>query len=194
MVELESSNSVLLERIANLESRVVAPAVDSPPPPGNAVATPAWVPSGSPDTKILVQGDSNSSGKIHFGSRKGKLGAALPGSSSFCAKLGDLRPVEDLPDDLTDMVIAAGTNDLRQTGSNPAELVKSLNTYITAVHEKHPAVHILLSGVLSTRSVETNIKIKLYNHFLKDLCTHYPYTSFIINNLSDRTGILAEKF
>lgn len=116
--ELESANVALLERIAALETR---PGGDVDMASAGSGVT--WVPTGSPETSILLLGDSNSAGKIKFGAGKGKLGAALPGTSKFCAKFDNL-PAPDSAEltNISDLVLAVGTNNLRQEDSDPAEL------------------------------------------------------------------------
>ena len=62
-----------------------------------------WEPVGSPETKIVLLGDSNSGGKIKFGQGKGTLGAALPGSDTFQATVEDL-PEPETFNDISDLI------------------------------------------------------------------------------------------
>ena len=101
--ELVCENVTLKQRIEVLEARpVVGQGEGSLPATG-----PVWAPTGSPDTRILLLGDSNSAGKIKFGTGKGKLGAALPGTSTFCAKYENLTtPASDEFANVSDLVLA----------------------------------------------------------------------------------------
>ena len=155
-----------------------------------------WEPAGSPNVNICLLGDSNSGGKLKFGEGKGKLGAALPGKDTFVATLDQLPDPEDaIFDNVSDLVIAVGTNDLKRDSSNPVSLAKSTYSYVKSFMTSHPATHVFLPGVLPTRSVDINARVREYNHYLKDMCSVLPRTSFIdCNNFSDKNGKLVSKY
>ena len=177
--ELKKSSDELSRRLSVIESREN---VEQP------VSTPTfseWQPSGTHQTKVLLIGDSNSAGKLKSGEGKGTLGKALPGLDRFCAT------VEDLPDtncdlfiDITDVIIAVGTNNMKNDSCNPTVLARNLNTYIGTMLNKHPSIHVFLPGVLPTCSNISafNDKIKQYNHYLGDLCRTNPRLTYIDTN------------
>ena len=183
--ELHSVNNTLIDRIRALE---VAPSAGA-----------AWEPSGTPDTNILLLGDSNYSGKIKFGGDRGTLGEALPGRGDYCAKFDHLPQAEDIPQDVSDIVLAVGTNHLKQIESSehdPALLVKDTYKYVSSVLSERPAVRVLVPGVLPTRALVTNVRIMKYNHYLRDMCTRLPRAQFLeTSHLADkRSGLLSDKF
>ncbi|KAL5257678.1 hypothetical protein ACHWQZ_G012561 [Mnemiopsis leidyi] len=112
--QLEQRNSVLEDRVRELTESNTAPNVDS-----------GWSPAGNPGIKVKLLGDSNSAGKIKFGSGKGTLGSALPGSDLFVATVNDL-PVpaqsHELFSDASDVVIAVGSNNLKNPECDPTLL------------------------------------------------------------------------
>ena len=65
----------------DVEQRLVS--VESSAPDSEELLQPA----GTPETKILLLCDSNSSGKINFGKERGTLNRALFGSCEFCPGL-----------------------------------------------------------------------------------------------------------
>ena len=179
-------------RIADIESKLDT--INSAD--GNIQSEPVWEPSGSPDTNILLLGDSNSGGKIKFGSGKGTLGAALPGKETFTAKVDSLpEPEPPLLDNVSDLVLAVGTNDLKEDDCIPSDLVRNMYSYVKKVSVASPTTHVYLPGVLPTKSVETNTRIKQYNYYLKDMCSDLPRVHFIDNNnFTSKNGILVDKF
>ena len=94
-----------------------------------------WEPVGSPETKIVLLGDSNSGGKIKFGQGKGTLVAALPGSDTFKATVEDL-PEPETFNDISDLILAVGTNN-KLDSCIPEYLAKSTFTYIKKVRKTH---------------------------------------------------------
>ena len=128
--ELKKSSDELSRRLSVIESREN---VEQP------VSTPTFSerqPSGTHQTKVLLIGDSNSAGKLKFGEGKGTLGKALPGVDRFCAT------VEDLPDtncdlfiNITDVIIAVGTNNMKNDSCNPTVLARNLNTVMCRIQE-----------------------------------------------------------
>ena len=175
---------VLTDRLAALESNISTPLS-------------SWEPTGSPNIDILLIGDSNSANKLKFGSGKGTLGAALPGSDIFCAKLEELPNTQDnIFNGKSDLVLAVGTNSLKVDNSNPVELAKSAHNYIKLFSRAHPSTNIFLPGVLPVdKSLsDLNAKIKSYNFYLKDMCNSLPRVHFINTNvLLNKEGTLAEK-
>ena len=116
--------------------------------PVSSSVTADWEPAGSPVTKILLLGDSNSGGKVKFGQGKGTLGAALPGDSIFVPKVDQLiEPQDDVFNNISDLVVAVGTNDLKEPQSNAVSLAKKTYSYVKKVIEAHPSCHVFLPGV-----------------------------------------------
>lgn len=182
--QLEQRNSVLEDRVRELTESNTAPNVDS-----------GWSPAGNPGIKVKLLGDSNSAGKIKFGSGKGTLGSALPGSDLFVATVNDL-PVpaqsHELFSDASDVVIAVGSNNLKNPECDPTLLVKQLYDYIKLVTSSYTSLHVVLPGVLPVFQPESssnsnvsnlNDKIKRYNYYLKDLCCNHPRLTYIECNM-----------
>ena len=169
------------QRLARLES------VDSPE---------EWQPVGTPETKVLLLGDSNSGGKIKFGSEQGTLGRALPGSDQYCPKFEDLPNLDSpLLQNVSDVVLAVGTNNLKIFSCDPEELVKNTYSYVKAVTHNNPALHVLVPGVLPVHGAfedtALNSKIKVYNHYLKDMCNNLNKVSYLdVNVFSGADGSL----
>ena len=171
---LKNWNENLEQRIERLESGAHAEAI--------------WEPVGTPSTNILLYGDSNSSGKIKFGEGKGTLGAALPGKSVFCPTIGTLPvPNPSTISDVSDVILAVGTNDLKEDSCDPKNLAKKLHEYVKLMTKSKPATRLLLPGVLpvhsSQGSSEINNKISHYNHYLNDLCRVYQNCYYIDNRV-----------
>ena len=158
-----------------------------------------WHPVGLPETNVLLLGDSNSGGKIRFGEERGTLGRALPGTCEFRPKLEDL-PAPDSPSfrSVSDIVISVGTNNLKTPDSDPESLVKQTYNYVKSVTRENPGTHVFHPGVLPVHAVHaeeaTNVKIKLYNHFLKDMCKHlHTRTTFVdVNMFCTENGSLKQ--
>ena len=147
--ERSSSQQIIIDnmdsRVGDLETRVehLSGRIEN--------TIPNWEPAGSPSVKIALFGDSNSGGKIKFGEGKGTLGAALPGKDVFTAKLENLPdPQSDDLADVSDLVTAVGTNDLKEAGCIPAELAKVTYSYVSGFVASHPSTHVFLPGVLPT--------------------------------------------
>lgn len=157
----------------------------------------SWEPTGSPNIDIALIGDSNSANKLKFGSGKGTLGAALPGSGIFSAKLEELPSTQDdIFTGKSDVILAVGTNSLKVENSHPVELAKSMYNYVKALTRAHPSTHVFLPGVLPVDKVlsDLNAKIKSYNFYLKDMCNNLPRVNFIDTNiLLNKEGSLSEK-
>ena len=190
-VETLLAKQELLEtKILSLENRSVDPAAAPPPP--------SWQPSGPTNTNILLLGDSNSGGKLKFGRGKGTLGEALPGVNEYIVKVGQLPPPDSAAfTDKTDVVIAVGTNDLKEADCNPDILIQQLHVYITSLKRLHPATHVHLPGVLPICATDsnTNVKIRTYNHYLADMAETIPRVTFIDTKvLRSREGSLLSKF
>ena len=190
VVQIEQSESNLEQRVRELESVGSEGREDR--------EEWKWSPTGSDRVSVKLLGDSNSSGKIKFGDGKGTLGPALPGSSVHCPTLSNLtNPDSQEFENVSDVVIAVGTNNLRQQGSKPEELVENTFTYVAALLKKRPEIHVLLPGVLPicTPGSETNSKVKLYNHFIKTMCnshirlTYIDTKVFMANDGSLKTGL-----
>ncbi|MCP4230644.1 MAG: hypothetical protein GY771_10945 [bacterium] len=182
--DLEAYNETLEARLTQFEA--------------TSADTHEWEPSGSCETKILLLGDSNSSGKIKFGDGKGTLGGALPGSSTFVPKV-DILPDPESEDftDISDIIIAVGTNDLKVDTCVPEHLAKKTYEYVKKVTNKHSATHVFLPGVLPvcTPNSEANIRISKYNHYLNDMCTSLPKVTFIdTKTFATKGGSLQTKF
>ena len=182
--QLEQRNSVLEDRVRELSESCTARNAES-----------GWSPAGSPGIKVKLLGDSNSAGKIKFGSGKGTLGSALSGSDIFVASVDDLlvpAQSQELFSDASDVVIAVGTNNLKNPGCDPTSLVKQLYDYIKTVTSLYTSLHVFLPGVLpvfqpessSNSDVSTiNDNIKHYNYYLKDLCCNHPRLTYIECNM-----------
>ena len=130
---------------------------------------------GVPTTKVLLLGDSNSGGKVRFGQDKGTLGRALPGAGHFHPTIEDLPPPNcELFSEVSDVIISVGTNSFKLPSSEPEAIANQLYTYFQSLSRAHPAAHIFLPGVLPVHNgftdLATNIKIQLYNHFLRNMC------------------------
>ena len=168
---LESNQESTSERIAVQETREI-------PQPTVSV----WTPTAPISTKIWLLGDSNSANKLKFGEGKGKLGAALPGSGDFFPKIESLPlPDSDTFANVSDVIIAVGTNDLRVDTSDPEVLARTMYNYVHTLTSKHLSTHVHLSGVLPTShsGIGTNTRIDTYNHFLADMAVTLPRVSYI---------------
>lgn len=157
-----------------------------------------WAPSGPTVTSIQLLGDSNSGGKLKFGSGRGTLGEALPGVNNYCPKMGDLPP-PDSPAfaDKTDVVLAVGTNDLKDPNCRPEIIIRKLHDYVKTLKRTHQSIHVHLPGVLPTSCTDNDIndKIVAYNHFLADMSQSLPRVSYIdVKVLQARGGSLVSKF
>jgi hypothetical protein len=194
--ERVSSQQIVVENVDSRISDIESKLETMETPSANNHNDPQWEPSGAPSTNILLLGDSNSGGKIKFGSGKGTLGAALPGKETFVAKLESLPiPETSLLSNVSDLVIAVGTNSLKEDNCVPADLARNTYSYIKKVSEVNPSTHVFLPGVLPTRSSEINTKIKEYNHYLHDMCSELPKVHFIDNkNFLSKSGTLVEKW
>ena len=171
---VETQYESLSQRIVALEGR--QDTVSTPTSVSN------WTPSAPIETKILLLGDSNSADKLKFGEGKGKLGGALPGSGTFCAHLANLPSHDsDAFTNVTDIIVAVGTNDLKVETSNPEVLANNMYSYVKSVTARNPSAHVHLTGVLPTSHVNpgTNTRIRTYNHFISDMARSLPRVSFI---------------
>ena len=186
--ELEQKSSDMELRLAAVESSL---AVGSPLPP--------WQPAGIEATNILLLGDSNSGGKVRFGEDRGTIGRALPGVGHFHPTLEDLPPPHSpVFERVSDVIISVGTNNLKLPSTDPEEIVKHTYAYVQSLTKAHPAAHIFLPGVLPVNrgfpDEAMNGKIKLYNHYVKDMCKNLPTsTSYIdVNVFREPNGALKE--
>ena len=172
---VETQYESLSQRIVALEGRQ-----DTVPTP---TSVSNWTPSAPLDTKILLLGDSNSVNKLKFGEGKGKLGGALPGSGEFCAKMVNLPAHDsDLFTNVSDVIVAVGTNDLKNETSDPEALANTMYNYVKSVTSSNPSAHVHLPGVLPTSHTNpdrTNTRIRIYNHFLADMAASLPRVSYI---------------
>ena len=173
--EVENKGGDIERRLKNLES-TAAPCQN-------------WQPVGLPQTNILLLGDSNSGGKIRFGEDRGTLGRALPGTCEFCPKFEDL-PSPDSPlfNNVSDLVLSVGTNNLKLDLSDPEPLALQMYNYVKSIARAHPGAHVFLPGVLPVNSAindqALNTKIRYYNHYLKDMCKNLgTVTTFIDVNV-----------
>ena len=182
--ELEKSNSELAASKTELENRVRALEAQDTRDSSNALV--GWEPSGSSKTRVVLMGDSNSSGKLKFGENRGTLGKALPGESIFCPTLTELKePESNTFVEATDVIVAVGTNDLKQDNVNPSSLAKKLSKYVLSVIAKYPSVQVFLPGVLPicTENSQINSRVREYNHYIRDLCISHPRLTFIDTNV-----------
>ena len=188
--QLEQRNVELEERVRELSESV--------PITHSSSGEDSWSPSGTPGINIKLLGDSNSAGKLKFGTGRGTLGNALPGSDYFAATVADLPdPSDSSFSDVSDVIVAVGTNDLRNSECDPAALVKQTHGYVNSLTRLHPSIHVYLPGVLPVVRVASaplnsiNGRIKLYNHYLKDLCSKHPSLTFIDCNMfsTDNGGL-----
>ena len=139
-------------------------------------------------------GDSNFAGKVKFGTERGTLGAALPGSEKFCAKVENLPATEELVD-CTDVVIAVGTNDLKNRQTDPLDLARQFYGKVKSYTSDLPNTRIYVNGVLPTTNSETNARIKEYNRHLDDICNTKPMLTYLDTKVySDSSGKLMDKF
>ena len=182
--ELEDKGADLEQRITSIES-----AADSEG---------LWQPVGSPETKILLLGDSNSGGKIRFGDERGTLGRALPGSCNYCPKFEDLPPLDSpLFGNVSDLVLSVGTNNIKAGSCDPESLVRRMYLYTRSIINTYPGIHVFLPGILPVHCAfideALNSKIKLYNHYLKDMCNNLKRSYFIdMNVFWDPNGSLKQ--
>ena len=185
---LERENEQLVRRVSDFESAV-----------GDRVSNePSWQPTGSGETKVILIGDSNSAGKLKFGTGKGTLGAALPGSHAFSATVDDMPPpTSEIYSGCSDIIVAVGTNTLKEENCEPENLVRKTFDHVKNLVKSNPSAHIFLPGVLPTcsTSVSINNRISKYNYFLKDMCNSISRVSFIdTKNFADRSGKLQARF
>ena len=83
-----------------------------------------------------------------------------------------------------------GTNNVREEDCTPADLAKNMFSYVKKVSTVNATTHVYLP-----ETVETNSKIKIYNYYLKDMCSDLPRVHFIDNhNFISKDGKLVEKF
>lgn len=182
---LEGQVGDLQQKCSDMEQRLAV--VESSAGAGSP--TPAWQPVGLATTNVLLLGDSNSGGKVRFGEDRGTLGRALPGSGHFHPTLEDLPPPSSpVFNAVSDVILSVGTNNIKLPSTDPEQLVKRTYSYVQSVTRANPAVHIFLPGVLPVHEGFTdtamNSKIKLYNHYLKDMCKNLPTsTSYIDVNV-----------
>ena len=185
---LERENEQLGRRVSDFES-AVSECVSSEP---------SWQPTGSGETKVILIGDSNSAGKLKFGTGKGTLGAALPGTHAFSPTVDDIpRPSAEIYSGCSDIIVAVGTNNLKEENCNPETLVRKTFDHVKNLSKSNPSAHIFLPGVLPTcsTSVSINDKILKYNYYLKDMCNSIARVSFIdTKNFSDSSGKLQARF
>ena len=185
---IEQREAEVEQRMGSVESAVV------PIEQGDAGNN--WQPAGSPETKILLLGDSNSAGKIKFGQERGTMGSALPGSSEFCPKFEDLPPFDSNRfENISDVVLSVGTNNIKSETCEAETLVKDMHNYVKKVTSRHPGLHVLLPGILPIHSSYTDqaihVKIQWYNHYLKDMCNNMNRVSFVdVGVFSDRSNCL----
>ena len=182
IIELSDRVVAIESRNAEIEAKIENP-VDS-----------GWEPVGSPDTKIVLLGDSNSGGKIKFGQGKGTLGAALPGSDIFTPTVENL-PDPDTLNGISDLILAVGTNNLKLDSCIPEDLAKSTFTYISKVRISHPSCHVFCPGVLPTTTPDINSRITKYNFYLNDMCRNLPNASYVdMKTFQSNNGKLLPKF
>ena len=144
-----------------------------------------WQPQSNIATKVLLLGDSNSAGKIRFGEERGTLGKHLPGQSRFIATASHLPEIEQFPETfegVTDLIIAIGTNDLKDDQSVcscPKTLATNIYQYCRSAVNFNSSIQIYLPAVLPTRIANVNIKIDLYNRYLQDMCRKHPHLEYV---------------
>ena len=80
--ELASSNTELHNRVRALEEQDTRDL---------SYVIAGWEPSGSSQTKVVLIGDSNFSGKLKFWENRGTLGKPLPGERVFCPTFAELK-------------------------------------------------------------------------------------------------------
>ena len=147
------------------------------------------------DVNIKLLGDSNYSGKIKFGTDRGTLDAALPGTSQFCAKIEDSPDLGELTD-CTDVVLAVGTNNLKLNDSDPTSCAQAVYRKLKQYRRDLPNTRIILPGVISTSDSAVNERVKTLNKHLSDICS--SRCNNMINYVdtrvfSDREGKLRAK-
>ena len=199
---VEIENTALNDRLDAVEAQIREQSANSGQ--GSGASERSWVPTETV-TKILLLGDSNSSGKIKFGAEKGTLGAHLPGESRFIptfASLPDLSNREDgnFAQHYTDIIVAVGTNDLRGAGPEvedccPRELSSKLYQYVLRAIEVNPSIQIFLPAVVPTANRTINDKIDRYNKLLVDMARSNRNLTFIsMGGLKGRDNVLSERF
>ena len=144
-----------------------------------------WQPQSNIATKVLLLGDSNSAGKIRFGEERGTLGKHLPGQSLFIATASHLPEIDLFPEwfeGVTDLIIAIGTNDLKNyqsASSCPKTLAKNIYRYCRLVIDFYSSIQISLPAVPPTRNWTLNVKIDEYNRYLQDMCRKHPNLEYV---------------
>ena len=203
--ELEAKSSQQENQIIDLQSRVQnsAATLDSLTSRVSGLDTTLagqvlgaeWEPRPVPNKKVLLIGDSNSAGKIKFGTARGTLGKSLPGSSLFIPEHQQFPEPDSVQlRNYSDIVIATATNDLAKSACDPAILALNLSRYSNQILSVNPTSHIFIPGVLPTRSEQRNAKINTYNLYLDDMCRVNPKLTFVdLNGFRDNNGKLADK-
>ena len=144
--------------------------------------------------QVKLKRDSNFSHKIKFGSTVGTLGQALPGSGDFCCKVEDLPPPEELTD-YTDIVLAVGTNNLKEPSSDPTELAVQYYNKLKSYRSSLPNTRVYVHGVLPTTNSAINARVKQFNKHLSDICNSRQMLTYLDTKVfCDVNGDLAQKF
>lgn len=181
---LEKANEELVSSNTELQNRVRVLEEQDTRDQSNALA--GWEPSGSSQTKVVLMGDSNSSGKLKFGENRGTLGKALPGESVYCPTFAELKdPHCDTFTGASDVVVAVGTNNLKQDNCNPSLLAKDMSQYIHSIIKHQSSIQVYLPGVLPicTDNSPINSRINEYNHYIRDFCASHPKLTYIDTNV-----------
>lgn len=178
---VEERSDLLEERVVQLESRTEEI---------------GWSPSTISDINVKLLGDSNYSNKIKFGSERGTMGSALPGSSQFCAKIEDLPAPGDLVN-CSDVVLGVGTNNLKQADADPLAAAQALYRKLSSYRSELPNTRLILPGVLPTGDSAVNERVNMYNKHLNDICnsrTNNMITFVDTRVFSEKDGKLRSKF
>ena len=146
------------------------------------------------NSTILV-GDSNF-GKVQFGSGKGKVGQATPGLKCFAPTVNDINPLAYTS--YRNIVIMAGTNDLKKEMSDPEilELYKLYKMKITQIRTHSPKARILVCPVLPTKSSLINERVfKFNNYILNDLVQENLKITFVegFHEFLDQNSVLLKR-
>jgi len=182
-------------RINSLQSQITALEQARSSTVGQGDAMEGWVPGDAVGTKIVLCGDSNSSGKIRFGEERGTLGAALPGDTKFTPCVRNLPTDPAVLRQYSDIIIATGTNDLKEESCVPDQLATECHQYVSTVVNSHRNVQVYLPGVLPTSCADTNARINVYNRHLNDIArSHHRVTFIDTGGFKSKEGVLADRF
>ena len=122
------------------------------------------------NSTVLV-GDSNFK-LVKFGSGKGRMGASTPGVRCWAPTVDEINPLSCM--NFRNVVLMAGTNDLKLKEVTDASIIEIYRTYktkISLIRKYNPKCKLFVCPVLPTKSHSINRKINIFNDLLfSDLC------------------------